>query len=262
MDPVALLLFTMLIALSVLVVYGSLRVHVPRKISAEGIEDPEIAEAYDKVNRMPQFAFLHKKFVNKLKKYNPKGTITDVGCGPGYLLKILRQAFPNNQLMGIDVSTEMIERARDNLSSDTANAHVVFRQGNAVSLPLEDSTQDFLVSTLSLHHWSNPKQALNEFYRVLKPGEQLLIFDMRRDARRALYWLISFVQNVALRVIGPGILGKINEPLGSLLASYTVEELDRIVRGTLFSEYNINGGIGWLYLWCRKPCESVGYNKM
>ena len=51
----------------------------------QGIEDPQMAEAYDRISRMPPFALFRRNFVKKLKKHAAGGSITDVGCGPGDL---------------------------------------------------------------------------------------------------------------------------------------------------------------------------------
>ena len=74
---------------------------------------------------------------------------------------------------------------------------------------------DTVVSTLSLHHWPDPKQALEEIHRVLKPGGQFLIFDLRRDARRFVYWLLRFAKIFVV----PAAIRRVNEPVGSALAS-------------------------------------------
>ena len=245
----------LLVAISLLVIilaYGSTRLRIPRKVGFEGIEDPETAEAYDRISRMPQFTMIRRGFVVELRKHDPKGIIADIGCGPGYLLEVIGKEFPGNRLVGIDISREMVEKARANLASKGMVGRAEFQQGEAGALPFESSSQDFLVSTLSLHHWSDPGKALEEFHRVLKPGGEVLVMDLRRDSRRLFYWLILFAQNVALRAMGMGGITRINEPLGSLLASYTIQELEGIAKGTPFKEFRLDGKLGWMYLWCRK----------
>ena len=69
-------------------------------------------------------------------------------------------------------------------------------------------------STVSLHHWQNPKQALQELYRVLRPEGQVLIFDLRRDGRKFFYWLLRFAQTFVV----PVALRRISEPIGSALS--------------------------------------------
>ena len=221
----------------------------------QGIEDPQAAEAYDRISRMPPFALFRRNFMKKLKKHAAGDSITDVGCGPGYLLQLIAREFPTYKLTGVDVSEEMVKTATANFSRIGLGGRSEFKQGSAEHLPFEDTTQDFIVSTLSLHHWVDPKAAFGEIHRSLKPGGQMLIMDLRRDARRLFLWLVWFAQNVALRIAGAGVIGKINEPLGSLLASYTYAEIEETMSKTPFDDYKIEGTTTSIYLWARKKAS-------
>ncbi len=252
MSPLGLLILAFCLCLFLTVFLGSFRLKTPRRVSIQGIEDPLAAEAYDRISRMPQFGLFRQSFVKKLKRYVEEGSITDVGCGPGYLLLLIAKELPVHKLVGVDISEEMIARARVNFSSIGLGGRADFKLGSADHLPFEDNTQDFIVSTLSLHHWADPQCAFDEIYRVLKPGGQVLILDLRRDARRVFFWLLWFAQNVALRAIGADVMRKINEPIGSLLASYTCREIEDILSRTYFDDYEVEGKMGWIYLWAGK----------
>ena len=152
MDPWALVLLIALSLLVIMLAYGLTRLNIPRKVGFEGIEDPNMAEAYDRIDRMPQFKMIRRAFVGELKRLDHKGTIADIGCGPGCLLEVIWRAFPNEQLVGVDISQEMVEKARTNLAFKGMGGRVEFRQGEATKLYFESSSQDFPVSTLSLHH--------------------------------------------------------------------------------------------------------------
>jgi ubiquinone/menaquinone biosynthesis C-methylase UbiE len=146
----------------------------------------------------------------------------------------------------------MVEKAKANFASMGYGERIKFKQGSAEHLPFGDGTQDFIVSTLSLHHWDEPQAAFKEIYRVLKPGGQMLIYDLRRDTRRLFFYLIWFAQNIALRIMGVEAITKINEPMGSLLASYTKKEIEEIMKKTLFNDYKVEGKFGWMYLYGKK----------
>ena len=241
--------FVLVIVLLVLVVLlGSQRVQIAHKASLEGIESPEAAQAYDRISKWPQFELLRRMVLTELKKYHPEGTIVDIGCGPGYLVALMAKSFPDLKIIGIDISKEMVATASDNLSSPGFGSRLEFRQGDAQNLPLEDSTVDFVVSTLSLHHWSDPKSALREIHRVLKPSGQFLIFDLRRDSRGWFYWLIHFAQRFVL----PAPMRRINEPLNSFLSSYTPVETEDILSGAQFQKANIFSRIAFLFIWGQK----------
>jgi ubiquinone/menaquinone biosynthesis C-methylase UbiE len=245
--PIILFGFLLLIIVSVW-----FRLNIPRKTTLEGIEDPETAKAYDRISRMPQFKLIRRGFVKELKKYNPKATVTDIGCGPGYLLQTITKELPKNALIGVDISEEMLERAKVNFKSLNPAKEAEFKQGSADHLPFGDNTQDFIISTLSLHHWNEPQAAFNEIHRVLKPGGQMLIYDFRRDARRLFFYFMWFATNIALRIIGAKAITKINEPMGSLLASYTKKEIDVVIKNVSFSVYSVEGKFAWMYIYAKK----------
>ena len=146
----------------------------------------------------------------------------------------------------------MVERAETNFNSHGLGGRAEFKEGSSENLPFKDQTQDFIVSTGALHHFSDPTLAFNEIYRVLKPGGQMLMLDLRRDVPWFFFGFIRFVQNVALRIIGLNALRRLNEPTGSLLASYTKEEIREIMLRSDFSTWTIEGKLGWIYIWGRK----------
>jgi ubiquinone/menaquinone biosynthesis C-methylase UbiE len=244
------------VAVSVLllgfIVMGSLRTTLTRKTSFQGIEDPEVVNAYDRMSRMPQFALIRRMFVNELKRHDPEGLIVDVGCGPGYLMADIARKMPQAKITGVDISEEMLAAASKNLSLLGFGGRVEFRKGEAQRLPFGNSSIDNIVSTLSLHHWAQPAEAFQEIYRVLKPGGQLLLMDMRRDPRRFFYWLIIFATRIAPSFMGTKALRRINEPLGSILASYTPPELALMVSKIPFANASIKSGLGWFFLWGQK----------
>jgi ubiquinone/menaquinone biosynthesis C-methylase UbiE len=99
-------------------------------------------------------------------------SILDVGCGTGELLFQL-QARTRASLAGLDLSAKMVEVARRKLG-----ASADLRQGDSETLPWPASRFDLVCCTLSFHHYPNPKQALTEMRRVLKPGGALLLADI------------------------------------------------------------------------------------
>ncbi|MFC1921485.1 class I SAM-dependent methyltransferase [Chloroflexota bacterium] len=231
------------------IIFGCRRLNTARLVGPdEGIEDAEVAKGYDKISRWPQFKLLRKLVIYELGKCNPRGVIVDIGCGPGYLTADVLRAFPELSATGVDIAREMLERAAGNLGRQGLGERADFRQGDIQELPFEDGSVDFIVSTLSLHHWSEPVTAINEIHRVLKPESGFLLFDLRRDAPRCFYWLMKFAQTFIL----PSAMGRINEPISSALASYTADELRQMLILTPFKECSIRQGIFWSFVVGRK----------
>jgi ubiquinone/menaquinone biosynthesis C-methylase UbiE len=237
------------VAAVLVLVRGCRRVHLVRQVNVEGIEDEEAVKAYDRISRMPQFSALRHNFVRELKRHDPSGILADIGCGPGYLLQLIAKEIPELNLIGVDISREMLRKAAINLSTLGRDKKVQFKQGDIQKLPLEDGSVDFLVSTLSLHHWSDQKSAFDEIHRVLKREGQFLLFDLRRDPQGWFYWLICFAQKVMLRVFGAEAIRRLNEPTGSVLSSYTPSEVKTLLAETRFTRWKSKGGAGWFFLW-------------
>lgn len=92
--------------------------------------------------------------------------VLDLGCGTGALTrKIVGRA---GTTIGIDLSESMLGVARQVCPAAT------FQQGSADDLPFEDSSFDTVVSAFMLMFLSDPKKAVGEMQRVLRPGGRLV----------------------------------------------------------------------------------------
>jgi ubiquinone/menaquinone biosynthesis C-methylase UbiE len=231
----------------VIAVFGARRVELTRKPGFEEIEDREAAEAYERISGWPQFGLIRRMVLRKLQKQQLAGKLADIGCGPGRLVTLIAREDSHLQVIGVDMADEMIRVATSYAVSKGLSERVEFRKGD-VGIPFADGEIDFTVSTLSLHHWSDPRGGLAEIARVLKPGGGLLLFDLRRDPRRFFFWLLSF----ATAVVVPAALRRVREPLGSMLASYTPAEMGGILRESPFSEWKVQEGTGWMFILARK----------
>jgi SAM-dependent methyltransferase len=104
---------------------------------------------------------------------SPGASVLDVGCGPGHLTR--RLAARGFDVTGIDLDPAMIERA-------AAGGGGRYLAADAASLPFDDGAFDLAVSTLSMHHWTDAHAGLAEIGRVVRPGGQVLIWDLGRGA--------------------------------------------------------------------------------
>ena len=104
-----------------------------------------------------------------------RGTVVDVGCGPGDLVVAISRRLREARIVGIDLSPSMLLWAGRHATTD---GRVKFIVGDAAELPFDDGSVDMVVSTLSLHHWAEPADAFAEIARVLKPGGVALVYDL------------------------------------------------------------------------------------
>ena len=102
--------------------------------------------------------------------------VLDVGCGTGELLRRVRVNVPDAVLAGLDPVPEMLDVARDKLSSRDD-----LRVGYADRLPWNAGTFDVVVSCNMFHYISQPLVALREMARVLRPAGALVLTDWCDD---------------------------------------------------------------------------------
>ncbi len=125
-----------------------------------------------------------------------------MGSGPGNLVVRLAQIAPNLMVTGVDISPEMVEQANRRAAEAGVLGRVRFEVGDVGALPFPDEHFDLVVSTSSLHHWSDPARGLSEICRVLKRGGEADIFDLADWILRATHHGTSIDQLVAATPFG------------------------------------------------------------
>ena len=100
--------------------------------------------------------------------------LVDLGTGTGRMLEIFADTYRNG--VGYDLSREMLAIARANLEKATIN-HAQVRHGDLFALPAESETADIVLLHQVLHYLAEPRSAVREAARLLKPGGRLIITD-------------------------------------------------------------------------------------
>ena len=95
------------------------------------------------------------------------GDVVEIGVGPGLNLQYYNTTNVN-RVIGIDPSDELNKIAKKN--ANKVNLDIEFNLSSAESIDLPTSSVDSVVCTFSLCSIPDPKKALNEIYRILKPG--------------------------------------------------------------------------------------------
>lgn len=104
-------------------------------------------------------------------------TLLDVGCGTGTLLHTALQQTPGLHVVGVDLTPAMLAIARQKLPNTAT-----LQQASADCLPFADHRFDWVVSSSVFHYLRNPRTALAELRRVLKPEGYLVLTDWDRSA--------------------------------------------------------------------------------
>jgi SAM-dependent methyltransferase len=108
----------------------------------------------------------------------PGATVVDIGCGAGMDLLLAAQTVGRTgRAIGIDMTEAMAERARTG-ASDMRLDNVEVRIGDALSLPVESESVDFVISNGVLNLTPDKHEAFGEVFRILKRGGRFLYGDI------------------------------------------------------------------------------------
>ncbi len=134
-------------------------------------QPPEIGTWKDGARSLKLFlAYRHyRRLLRRYTALRRKGTIVEVGCGPGYLIRLLEGWYPEYVIAGLDYDPRLLENARERAQF----AGIV--RGNAEILPFGDEELDALIALHLIEHLFRPESFINEARRTLKPGGILLI---------------------------------------------------------------------------------------
>lgn len=128
---------------------------------------------------------LEETAVRRLLDELRRGVVLDAACGTGRHAQYLAAA--GHEVIGVDASEEMLERARTKLPGAD------LRSGDLTALPLEDESVDSVVCGLALSHVEDMRPAVAELGRVLRPGGRIVISNPHPLAIGLLGWRAVFV---------------------------------------------------------------------
>ena len=109
------------------------------------------------------------------------GRIIDVGCGPGATVVALAAAFPDAELLGVDLSDPLLEVARAAAAKAGVGERSRFQRADVQRMPYEDDSFDVAINAHVVHLVTDPSSMLNEIERIVRPGGHVFVTDLRRS---------------------------------------------------------------------------------
>ena len=132
----------------------------------------------------------HRSFVEDMVPLMGVGNrdrILEVGCGEGWASRLLSSLVPEGLVVGLDVSDEMIRKAR---AASAAHENILFVWADAEAIPWQERFFSRALCVESFYYVAKPEMALREIFRVLSPGGSVWILNhLSQENEYTLAWL-------------------------------------------------------------------------
>jgi len=157
-----------------------------------------------------------------IAQLQPGEVVLDLGCGGGFdCFLAAEQVGTEGQVIGVDMTPEMLQRARKNAQTmETQN--VDFRLGEIENLPIADDHIDVILSNCVINLSDQKQRVFQEAFRVLKPGGRLAISDV-----------------VALKELPKQLQEDIQMHMGCIAGAATVSSLETMLSQAGFSNIQV-----------------------
>jgi len=158
-----------------------------RVLEPELMDTAEEAEEYDRIDHR----LVNERFVadflsaGELRRGGTalrRPLVLDVGSGTARVPVALCDAWPDCDVMAVDMAAEMLRLGVAHVRRAQLTGRILCPQANARRLPFRDGLFPFVISNSLLHHLPDPASALAEMCRVAEPGGLLFVRDLARPA--------------------------------------------------------------------------------
>jgi ubiquinone/menaquinone biosynthesis C-methylase UbiE len=209
-----------------------MNITVPKPWKGIGMEGG-IARWYARTrqNDMEDFRQEAKTVANRLTSGS---RVLEVALGPGFFAIELAK-LGDFKITGLDISRAFVQIASENARK--ACVEVEFRLGDASAMPFESGAFDFVYCAAAFKNFSEPIKALDEMHRVLRPGSEAVVADLRKDV--SLDEIDTYVRQSG-RARLDALLTKWAFRCLLIKRAYTRDAFARIAEKSRFGKYRID----------------------
>ena len=161
----------------------------------------EAAISYDAITQyaLPPNEIWVRQELLKAIQVKPR-RILDVGCGTGSTTLLLKQAYPEAEVVGIDLSPYMLAMAKD--KAEKAGLEINWLHKRAERTLLSELSVDLITVSLVFHETPPyvSQAIIQEAFRLLVPGGQIIILDGNQQMLRQTQWLTEIFEEPYIKV--------------------------------------------------------------
>ncbi|WEK37607.1 MAG: bifunctional demethylmenaquinone methyltransferase/2-methoxy-6-polyprenyl-1,4-benzoquinol methylase UbiE [Candidatus Pseudobacter hemicellulosilyticus] len=161
----------------------------------------QVAFRYDFLNRFLSGGIdisWRKKAIRELKALKPR-QVLDVATGTGDLAIMTHKYLQPEKIIGIDISTGMLEVGRQKVAKLGLSDRIELLKGDSEAINFNDNTFDAITAAFGVRNFEHLETGLREMYRVLKPGGKAVILEFSKPKQV----LFKPLYNLYMKVIAP-----------------------------------------------------------
>ena len=215
-----------------------------------------IAPTYDKLNHIMSLNIdrMWRRRVMRIVRRSKAHKIMDVATGTGDLAIAMAKRVDRTQILGVDLSEEMLAVARHKVEKQGLEERIMLEKGDAENLTMVTTESiDAATVAFGVRNFENIERGLSEIYRTLKPGGKLVVLEFSMPKNRLVRWVYSQYAHRLLPRIG-GVISKDKQAYTYLPDSVeefpSPERFAEILRGVGFRSVKTRSqsfGIAYIY---------------
>ncbi|MFC5531747.1 demethylmenaquinone methyltransferase [Cohnella yongneupensis] len=216
----------------------------------------DIAPKYDFMNSVISFR-RHKawrKFTMRKMNVQPGQTSLDLCCGTCDWTISLAEASGTGKTVGLDFSRNMLDIGQAKVDKHGLSDRITLVQGNAMALPFEDNSFDFVTIGFGLRNVPDYEQVLREMQRVVKPGGKVVCLELSKPTWQPFKAIYYFYFKKLMPMIGKLLVKRYEQYAWlpeSLITFPDLQALAEMFRGVGMREvkaYPFFGGVAALHI--------------
>lgn len=158
----------------------------------------EIAPRYDFMNRFLSVGIdvgWRIKAIRQFKKDNPQHLL-DVATGTADMAIRACKMLPVQKVTGIDISENMLNYGRQKIAKEGLAHRIELQSGDSEEIRFADNTFDGVMVAFGVRNFENLDKGLQEIFRVMKPGAQLVVLEFSKPQIPGIKQLYNFYMGV------------------------------------------------------------------